>query len=98
MDAVMYLVSALEKFQGKSTEELQKIGFEIAMLGTKGININDPDSSYAIDTLPGEYSGLSLVCHQYVAFQRFAPEMDIGIDLSKEYEAAEELFRQQRKE
>jgi tetratricopeptide (TPR) repeat protein len=92
MDAVMYLLSALEKFQHMDTAQLQKIGFEIAMLGTNGLNINDPDSRYTIETLPGEFSGLSLVCHEYAAFKRFAPEMDIGIDLSKEYEAAVETF------
>lgn len=92
MDAVMYLLSALEKFQHMETAQLQKIGFEIAMLGTKGININDPDSRYTIVTLPGEFSGLSLICHEYAAFKRFAPEMDIGIDLSKEYEAAKKML------
>ncbi len=92
MDAVMYLVSALEKFQNMDTDQLKAIGFEIAMLGTKGININDPNSSYTIETLPGEFSGLNLVCHEYAAFKQFAPQMDIGIDLSKEYEAALEMF------
>jgi tetratricopeptide (TPR) repeat protein len=96
MDAVMYLLSALEKFQHMETAQLQKIGFEIAMLGTQGININDPDSRYTIETLSGEFTGLSLVCHQYAAFKRFAPEMDIGIDLSKEYEAARGMFRPRR--
>jgi tetratricopeptide (TPR) repeat protein len=95
MDAVMYLLSALERFQHMETAQLQKIGFEIAMLGTQGININDPESRYTIETLPGEFSGLSLVCHQYAAFKRFAPEMDIGIDLSREYEAAREMFGRQ---
>jgi tetratricopeptide (TPR) repeat protein len=98
MDAVMYLLSALEKFRAKDNEELQKIGFEIAMLGTTGININDPESSYTISSLPGEYSGLSLVCHQYAAFKQFAPQMDIGFDLSQEYKAAEELFHQRSKD
>lgn len=69
MDAVMYLVSALEKFQDKSPDELQKIGFEIAMLGTRGININEPESSYPIDTLPAECSGLSFVCRQCAVFR-----------------------------
>jgi hypothetical protein len=44
----------------------------------------------------GEFTGLSLVCHQYVAFKRFAPEMDIGIDLSREYEAARGMFGKAR--
>lgn len=88
IDAVMYLLAAIEKFATKSEDEVKAIGIEIAMLGMKGISINDPDSRYTIRSLPGEFSGLSLVCHEYVAFKRFAPDADIGIDLSAEYEAA----------
>jgi len=49
--------------------------------------------SPGVECLLGEYSGLSLVCHQYAAFKRFAPQMDIGINLSREYEAAQEMFQ-----
>ena len=36
MDAVMYLVGAMDKFEGMPRQEVQKIGVEIAMLGTRG--------------------------------------------------------------
>jgi len=42
--------------------------------------------------LTGEFSGLQLLCLQYVAFQQIAPGQDIGFDLSKEYQTALGLF------
>lgn len=92
MDAVMYCVGALEKFESMSADDVQKIGFEIAMLGTRGIDVNNPDSRYTLKTLPGDFSGLHLLSIQYVAFKKFAPDQDIGFDLSAEYEAALKMF------
>jgi len=34
-----------------------------------------------------------LVCYEYVAFKQFAPEQNIGFDLSAEYETALKLFK-----
>lgn len=93
MDAVMYCVGALEMFEPMSADEIQKIGFEIAMLGTRGIDVNNPDSRYTLKNLPGDFSGLHLLSLQYVAFKKFAPDQDIGFDLSAEYQAAMQLFR-----
>jgi len=97
MDAVMYCLSALEKFNDMAINEIQKIGFEIAILGTSGINVNDPQSRYTLRSLPGEFSGLNLLCLEYVAFKKFAPEQDIGFDLSKEYQSALHLFERKNK-
>jgi tetratricopeptide (TPR) repeat protein len=92
MDAVMYCVTALETFQTMTLEQVQKIGFEIAMLGTRGIDVNNPGTRYTLKNLPGEYSGLNLLSIQYVAFKKFAPNQDIGFDLSREYEMALAMF------
>ena len=92
MDAVMYCVGALEKFDSMSADEVQRIGFEIAMLGTRGIDVNNPESRYTLKNLPGEFSGLHLLSIQYVAFKKIAPEQNIGFDLSAEYQAAMKLF------
>ena len=62
------------------------------MLGTRGIDVNNPQSHYTLKNLPGEYSGLHLLSIEYVAFKKFAPTQDIGFDLSAEYEAALKLF------
>ena len=94
MDAVMYLLGAIQKFDNMPTEKIQSIGFEIAMLGTKGINVNDAESSYNLQNLAGTFTGLHLVCLEYAAFKRFAPDANIGFDLSKEYEMALSLHRQ----
>lgn len=90
-DAVMYCLSALEKFDKMSPGEAQRIASEIAMLGRTGLDTNDPTQQYQLKTLPGTFSGLHLVCLMYVAFKSIAPEMDIGFDLSKEYAAAQAL-------
>jgi len=87
-DAVMYCVSAIEKFSKMTHAEIQRCAYEIAMLGTKGIKVNDPDKRYTLKSMEGTFSGLQLVCYQFVGFKRIAPQLDIGFDLSKEYEAA----------
>lgn len=88
MDAVMYCLAALQKFDSMSAEQVRNVGFEIATVGMSGINVNNPQSEYRLRTLPGRFTGLQLLCYEYVAFKQFAPEMDIGFDLAKEYEEA----------
>ncbi len=61
---------------------------EIAILGQRGLDIKDPEQKYSLRTLPGEFSGLHLCSIMYAAFKQFAPNEDVGIDFSKEYEAA----------
>jgi tetratricopeptide (TPR) repeat protein len=92
MDAVMYCLSALKHFDKLSLEQVRQIGFEIAMLGTRGLDVNSPEQKYTLKSMEGNFSGLHLVCLQYVAFKRIAPEHSIGFDLSAEYETALGLF------
>lgn len=92
MDAAMYCLDALEMFETMDPSKIQNIGFEIAILGTRGIDINDPEKKYTLKSLPGNFSGLHLVCIEYAAFKEIAPEQDIGIDLASEYHMAIELF------
>ena len=92
MDAVMYLLGALEKFEKLPRDQVQKIGFEIALLGTRGLDVNSPETKYTLKSLEGNFSGLQLVCIEYAAFKQFAPEQNIGFDLSAEYETALKLF------
>jgi tetratricopeptide (TPR) repeat protein len=87
-DVMMYITGALEKFAGMTRSQIQAIGFEIAILGQRGLDINDPEQKYSLRTLPGEFSGLHLCSIMYAAFKQFAPNEDVGIDFSREYEAA----------
>jgi Flp pilus assembly protein TadD len=87
-DAVMYLTGALDRFEKMTPAEIQALTMEIALKGQEGLDINDPEQKYALKSLPGRFSGMNLVCMMYAAFKRIAPQVDSGIDLSKEYEAA----------
>lgn len=68
--------------------EIQKISFEIAMLGTRGLDVNSPEQKYTLNSIPGKFSGLHLLCIEYVGFQIIDPSIDLGFDLSAEYTAA----------
>jgi len=87
-DAVMYCLGAVEKCDKLSHAEVQKIAMEIAAVGTKGINPNDSKRNYTLRTMPGEFTGLHLLCYMYVTWKKVAPQMDIGFDLHKEYQEA----------
>ena len=87
-DVMMYITGALDRFARMTPQEIQTIGFEIAILGQSGLDINNPDKKYTLRSLSGEFSGLQLCSIMYAAFKQFAPNEDVGIDFSKEYEAA----------
>jgi len=95
MDAVMYCLNALEKFNAMTEEQVQAITLEIALLGRQGLDTNDPTPKYTLRSLPGDFTGLHLVSLMYVGFERIAPGHDMGFDLSDEYAAARQLFSQQ---
>ncbi|MGA2585670.1 MAG: tetratricopeptide repeat protein [Candidatus Aminicenantales bacterium] len=92
IDAVFYLLDSIQLFAKKRNEEIRNISFEIAQKGREGLDINNPDKKYRINFLEGEYTGLQLVCYMFAGFQIIDPSMDIGIDLSKEYRFAKNLF------
>jgi hypothetical protein len=87
-DVVMYCLGALKRFQGMPDHEITGIGREIAILGMKGLDINDPAQKYTLKSLPGSFSGLHLLSIMYAAFQKTAPGTDVGIDFSGEYAQA----------
>lgn len=77
---------------GKSLEEIREISFEIGMLGTYGLDINDPQETHVLQALPGRtFSALQLICIMYAGFKRVEPGMDIGVDLGEEWGMAERL-------
>ena len=92
-DAVMYCLGAMERFSPMNIAEVQAIGFEIAVLGMKGLDINDSTKQYKLKSIEGQFSGLHLVSLMYVAFKKISPTADSGFDLSKEYASALALFK-----
>ncbi len=91
MDAVMYCLSALQRFSEMDATEVRGVAFEIAVLGRNGLDTNDSTPKYELRSLPGRYTGLQLVSMMFVGFKQIDPSADLGFDLSREYEAAQQL-------
>jgi tetratricopeptide (TPR) repeat protein len=87
IDAMFYCMEALRLFKDKPLDEIGQISFEIAMKGC-ALDINDPSKTHAVSSLSGRFTGLQLVSYMYVGYRKVAPEMDVGLDLSEEYQMA----------
>jgi tetratricopeptide (TPR) repeat protein len=93
MDAVMYCLGALQRFDNMNPDEIRQVAIEIAILGTKGLDINSPDQKYTLKTLSGNFSGMHLVSIMYSAFKVLGLNLDTGMDLSREYASALQLHQ-----
>lgn len=92
--AVMYLLSALERFDRMTTEQITRLGTEIAIVGMEGIDYTSSEKTYTLPSLPGEtFSGLQLLCLMYAAFQVIDPSLNVGADLKDAYRMAQNLYR-----
>ena len=92
IDAVMYCLAALQKFNELGNQKAQTITYEIAMLGRDGLNINNPEKKYTLKSMPGEFTGMQLISYMYVGLKQMDPNLDPGIDLENEYKTALDLF------
>jgi tetratricopeptide (TPR) repeat protein len=90
-DVLTYCGDAIRMFEAMSKEEVQRITLEIAMLGAKGFSVNDPSKKYQLRSLPEDFSGLHLLCIEYVGFKIIDPTVDIGFDISAEYAEARRM-------
>lgn len=91
---VMYLLSALERFEKMTDEQVRQVGFEIGTRGMEGIDYASTDRAYTLKAFPGEtFSGLQMLCLMYVAFQRIDPSLNIGVDFKVAYDAAVKMFK-----
>lgn len=92
-DIVVFCREALRMFEGVALNDVKRVTMEIAMIGSKGLSIQDPTAKYTLRTLSGVFSGLQLLCIEYVGFKIIDPSVDIGFDIAAEYEAARISFR-----
>ena len=93
MDAVFYCLDAMKKFRELGDTKTRAIVYEIAVLGRGGLDIHDPATNYTLKSLPGTFSGMHLVCLMYTGSRMIEPDLDCGIDFSKEYGEAKKMFR-----
>lgn len=96
MAVVMYMVAALKYFNKMNKEEIKKIAFDIAMLGTQGIR---PDSKdYSIASIPGKsFTGYQMLAYYYVSWALAIPEMlsQLQLPYEDEYKLATSLFKEE---
>jgi hypothetical protein len=86
---VMYLLGALERFEGMPVDAILPIVSEIGLLGRGGINYSSSDRTYTLRSLPGEtFTGLQMLCLMYAGFKKLDPFLDTGLDFAQAYEQA----------
>jgi len=89
MDAVFYFVDAIKTYSLMSKEKQMAIFQEVAIVGMRGLDVNDPTQKYTLRSLPGKMlSGLHMTCYMWEGGRIFMPGTNMGFDLAREYEAA----------
>ena len=91
-EAVKFCLEALQKIHDLSDKEIAGIAIEAATLGQSGLSIDNPEKQYTLNTLPGKYTGLIVVCILHVAVQHLSPGTDSGFSIHSEYDEAVRLF------
>lgn len=89
MAVVMFMVDALQFFDGMPKEEIKKIAFEIAMQGTQGYRPDKDD--YRISSIKGKtFSGYHILAYYYVSWALAIPEMltQLQLPYDNEYKLA----------
>jgi Flp pilus assembly protein TadD len=89
MAVVMFMVDALQFFNGMPKEEIKKIAFEIAMHGTQGYRPEKDD--YRINSIKGKtFSGYHILAYYYVSWALAIPEMlsQLQLPYDDEYKMA----------
>ncbi|MCF8445650.1 MAG: tetratricopeptide repeat protein [Bacteroidia bacterium] len=89
MAVVMFMVDALQFFDGMPNEEIKKIAFEIAMQGTQGYRPEKDD--YRISSIKGKtFSGYHILAYYYVSWALAIPEMlsQLQLPYDDEYKLA----------
>ncbi len=94
MAVAMFMVDALQFFEGKPQEEIKKIAFEIAMQGTQGYR-TDKDN-YRISSIKGKtFSGYHILAYYYVSWSLAIPEMlsQLQLPYDEEYKMALTMYK-----
>lgn len=92
MAIVMFMVEALKHFKEKEASDIKQAAFEIAMLGTQGIDPNKKD--YIISSINNKrFSGNQVLAFYYVSWALAMPEQvqHLGLDFGKEFEMAKKI-------
>lgn len=97
MAVAMYMVDALNYFEGQEQDKIRTTAFEIAILGTQGINPNN--DNYHVNSIPNRtFSGLQMLAYYYVSWAIAAPEMldKLQLPYDEEYRIAQQLYNKDK--
>lgn len=79
----MLPADSLERFADMEPAIVGQLAREIALLGRQGLEITNPDKSYQLTNLAGEFSGLHLISLMHAGIRQFAPNAEAGTDLDR---------------
>jgi tetratricopeptide (TPR) repeat protein len=91
MDAVEYLISALQVYQPLKPEGQKQLLAEVVALSQRGLAINDPSQKHQLRHCRGgsTVSALEAACVYYAGVELLLPGQDPGLDLGREYVLAQ---------
>jgi tetratricopeptide (TPR) repeat protein len=94
MDAVLYFVDVIKTYAALSKEKQMAVFQEVAIVGMRGLDVNDPTQKYTLRSLPGKkLSGLHMTCYMWEGGKIFMPDTSMGFDLAREYDAARAMLK-----
>lgn len=94
MAVVMFMIDALNHFEGKDKEYIKKVAFEIAMQGTHGYKPEKKD--YRISSISEKlFSGYHILAYYYISWSLSIPDKvaDLKIPYDREYELALKMYK-----
>ncbi len=97
--AVFHFLEILKRLDGMDGETIKHVAAESARAGETGLDYASPEKSYRVPAYGEEMlSGLEVMCVMFAAFQHFAPQHDLAIDLHDAYEKALALHEARKRE
>jgi len=94
MAVAMYMADAINYFSKTTNEVTKKIAFEIATIGTQGIDPNK--KNYSIPSImDSKFSGYKILAYYYVSWAIGIPEMlnQLQLPFDKEYDLANKYLK-----
>jgi len=97
--AVFYFLEIWKRLDDMDAKAVERIGAEAALAGQDGLDYASPDKKYRVPAYSEELlSGLEVMCIMFAAFQRFALQHDLAIDLNDAYQKALALHEARKRE
>ncbi len=97
--AVFHFLEILKRLDSMDSETIKHVAADAARAGETGLDYASPEKSYRVPVYSEELlSGLEVMCVMFAAFQHFAPQHDLAIDLHDAYEKALALHEARKRE